>query len=135
MAQQQILVVDSDPVAALVSAQGLQRLLAPEVQVITAPSVDAAWRQCLHEPPDLLIIDPNPQTQASAALIGMLRSDYPGVAVLVFPAYDTPRLRKQMQALGVQHYMAKPVELRQLATTVRQLFALPAVLQEQQHTS
>ena len=131
MAQLQILIVDSDPVAALVSARGLQRLLAPDVQVTTAPSVDAAWRHCRHEPIDLLIIDPNPQTQATTALITMLRSDYPAVAVLVFPAYDTPRLQKQMRALGVQHYVAKPVELRQLATTVRLLFEMPPVLSDQ----
>jgi two-component system, OmpR family, response regulator len=134
MAQIHILIVDSDPVAALVSTRGLQRLLAPDVQVTTAPSVDAAWRHCLRKPIDLLIIDPNPHTQASTALITMLRADYPAVAVLVFPAYDTPRLRKQMRALGVQHYIAKPVELRQLATTVRLLFETPLAPSDQQRT-
>jgi DNA-binding NarL/FixJ family response regulator len=132
MAQQRILIVDSDPVAALVSAQGLQRLLAPDVQVTTAPSVDTAWRHCLREPIDLLIIDPNPQLQAASALISRLSADYPTVAVLVLAAYDTPRLQKQMRALGVQHYIAKSVELRQLAATVRLLFELPPVLSDPQ---
>jgi DNA-binding NarL/FixJ family response regulator len=132
MAQRHILIVDHDPVAALVSAQGLQRLLAPDVQVTTAPSVSSAWLHCLREPTDLLIIDPSPQIQAATALITMLHANYPAVPVLVLTAYDTPRLQKQMQALGVQHYVAKPVEIRQLATTVSLLFEAPAVLSDQQ---
>ena len=131
MAQQQILIVDSDPVAALVTARGLQRLLAPNVQATTAPSVNAAQLHYRREAIDLLIIDPTPQVQAASALITMLHTDYPAVAVLVLTADDTPRLRKQMQVLGVQHYVAKPVELNQLATTVRMLFEMPTVLSDQ----
>ena len=33
-------------------------------------------------------------------------------------AYDTPRLRTQMRALGVEHYLAKPVDLRDLGHEV-----------------
>ena len=38
-------------------------------------------------------------------------------------AYDTPRLRKQMHALGVRGYLAKPVELHELGALVQQVVA------------
>jgi len=48
-----------------------------------------------------------------------LHADRPEVPVLVLTAYDTPRLRTQMRALGVQHYLAKPVDLQDLGKSVR----------------
>jgi DNA-binding response OmpR family regulator len=125
MAQQYILIVDADPVAGLVTAQGLQRMLAHAAHVTMAPSAGAARRYCLSGPLDLLIIDPHPHSQAAAALIGELHTGRQAAIILVLTAYDTPRLRRQMQALGVQHYIAKPVELAQLAATVGELLGLP----------
>ncbi len=123
MVQRHILIVDSDPVAALVTARGLQRLLALDVRVATASPASIAQR---HEPIDLLIIDPDLQFQEATALIGLLRTDLPAVEVLALVARDTPRLRKQMLALGVQHYIAKPVELHHLAGVVRALLGMQA---------
>ena len=131
MSQQHIFIVDSDPVAALVTASGLRRLLAPDVQVTVAASTGAGQLHSMHELIDMLVIDPNPQIQEASALIAALRAARPTVAVLVLAAYDTPGVRKQMQALGVQHYVAKPVELYQLAATVRTLLGMPAALPTQ----
>lgn len=130
MSQRHIVVVDSDPVVALVTARGLQRLLAPDVQVATAAPADIAQLHSLYEPIDLLIIDPNPQLQESTALIGLLRADLPAVEVLALVSHDTPRLRKQMLALGVQHYVAKPLELHHLAGVVRALLDIQVGLPE-----
>jgi DNA-binding NarL/FixJ family response regulator len=124
MAQQHIIIIDSDPVAALVTAQGLQRMLAPDARVTTAPSAGASRLNCQEERIDLLIIDPNQQSQAATTLIRDLHNYQPEATVLVLTAYDTPRLRHQMQALGVQHYVAKPIELRPLAATVQELLGL-----------
>jgi DNA-binding NarL/FixJ family response regulator len=132
VAQRQILIVDNDPIVALVTARGLQRLLAPNVHVTTMSSAGDARLHCLRETIDLLIIDPNPQSQATTALITMLHTNHPAVAVLVLTAYDTPRLRKQMQALGVEHYVAKPLELHQLAAAVCALLGMPSVLSDGQ---
>jgi DNA-binding response OmpR family regulator len=117
MSTAKILIFDSDPAAALVTQHGLQRLQ-PGTEVTTAISAGAAWLSCLHDSVDLLIIDPNPANSASSALIKALRADRPNTDVLVLTAYDTPRLRAQMRALGVNHYLAKPVDLRELGQQV-----------------
>ena len=117
MATAKILIFDSDPAAALVTQYGLQRLQ-PGTEVTTAASAGDAWLSCLHQSVDLLIIDPSPANGASSALIKALRTDRPDTDVLVLTAYDTPRLRAQMRALGVEHYLAKPVDLRELGHEV-----------------
>lgn len=114
-----IQIVDNDPTAALVTQRGLQVLLNAEVDVVVAPSPDAAWLYCLHEPVDLIIIDPNPQNRAATSLVKALRSYRPEIGILVLTAYDSPLLRSQMRGLGVKHYLAKPVDLRDLEQTVR----------------
>jgi two-component system OmpR family response regulator len=119
MPQQRILIVDSDPNAALVTQGGLQRFLGAEVTVTIAPSPGAAWLRCLRDGVELLIVDPSPQSQAAALLIKALHDERPDVPVFVLTAYDTPRLRTQMRALGVQDYLAKPVDLMKLVQSVR----------------
>ena len=117
MASAKILIFDSDPAAALVTKHGLQRLQ-PHTEVTTATSAGDAWLSCLHQSVDLLIIDPSPANSAASTLIKALRIDRPNTDVLVLTAYDTPRLRTQMRALGVEHYLAKPVDLRELGQKV-----------------
>jgi len=117
MATAKILIFDSDPAAALVTQHGLQRLQ-PGAEVTTVASAVDAWLSCLHQPVDLLIIDPSPANSAASALIKALRTDRPNTDVLVLTAYDTPRLRSQMRALGVAYYLAKPVDLRELGHEV-----------------
>ncbi len=119
MSLRHIEIVDSDPTAALVTQRGLQVLLDTDVEVTIASSPDAAWLDCLKEEVDLLIIDPNPQSRAATSLVQALRAYRPQVPVLVLTAYDTPRLRAQMQRLGVQHYLAKPIDLLDLNEVVR----------------
>lgn len=119
MPGQRILIVDSDAVAALITQRGLQRLLEREADISVAPSPGAAWGRCVRQPVDLVIIDPGPQNQAAVALIKGLRERCPTNRSMVLTAYDTPGLRAQMRELGVKHYLAKPVDLLELAQTVR----------------
>ena len=114
-----ILIVDSDPAAALVTQRGLQRLLDPAADVEIAASPGAAWLRCLHEPVDLVIVDPSAASGAESALVKALLVDRPDIHVLVLTAYDTPRLRTQMRKLGIQDYLAKPVDLTDLSQAVR----------------
>src|SRR5262245_13838368 len=120
MPQQQILIVDSDSTAALVTQRGLQRLLgdAAEIAIVTAPG--AAWLRSRRTEIDLVIVDPDPQNLAALALIKALAAEQPPVPVLVLAAYDTPGLRSRMAALGIKHYLAKPVELAELGRVVRE---------------
>ena len=114
-----ILIVDNDPAVALVTQHGLQRLFATSAEVEIAPSPKEAWARCRHARIDLLIVDPSTENSDATALVKHLHADYPEIPVLVLTAYDTPRLRSQMRSLGVRHYFAKPVELRDLGESVR----------------
>jgi DNA-binding NarL/FixJ family response regulator len=122
-----ILIVDSDPAAALVTQRGLQFLLGSAAAVELAPSPDLARAQCLNGDVDLLIIDPSPRSRGAAALIQALHAERPALAVMALAAYDTPRLRSQMRALGVRHYLAKPVELLDLQRAVSSVLGEPPV--------
>jgi DNA-binding NarL/FixJ family response regulator len=118
MSLPQILIVDTDPAAALVTQHGLQRLLDTKAEVTVVPSATTAWLRCLREHVDLVIIDPSPMNSAATALIKALHVDRPHTAVLVLTAYDTPRLRSEMRALGVEHYLAKPIDLDEISRQV-----------------
>jgi len=115
--------VGSDPTAALVTQRGMQHSLGSGSVVEQVPSAGAAWLACARGGIDLVIIDPGGADRSGMALIKALRHEHPGLIVLVLTAYDTPRLRKQMHALGVRGYLAKPVELHELGTLVQQVVA------------
>jgi len=116
---QHMLIVDSDPTVALVTQRGLQRALGADVEVTVAPSAGAAWLRCMRANIALVIVDPSPQDRAAGALVKALRAERPDIPVLVLTAADTPRLRAEMRALGVQHYFAKPLTLREIEYGVR----------------
>lgn len=119
-----ILIVDSDSTAALVTQHGLQMLLKHEVDVTTALLADGEWQRRVADKVDLLIIDPGGQTQVTGKVLKTLLSEQPGVGVLILTAYDSPGLRKQMQTIGVQHYLAKPIDLHDLERVVRRALGL-----------
>jgi len=116
-----IIIVDSDPTAALVTQRGLQHILGSGSVVEQVPSAGAAWLACARGGIDLVIIDPGGPDRSGVALLKALHHEHPGLTVLVLTAYDTPRLRKQMAALGVRGYLAKPVGLAELGALVRQV--------------
>jgi DNA-binding NarL/FixJ family response regulator len=121
--QRHIVIVDSDPAAGLVTQRGLEVLLGSEALVDLAPSPGAAWLRCIRDSVDLVIVDPSPQDRGAAALVKALHDERPYIPVLVLTAYDTPRLRAQMRALGVHHYLAKPVDLLELKQSVSRALA------------
>lgn len=123
MARLHIVIVDSDPTVALVTQRGLQRMFADTITVDIAASPSEAWASCVGGHVDIVIVDPNPENSPAAALVKSLHTMHPSIPVLVLTAYDTPRLRMQMRALGIQHYLAKPVELRDLEQLVRSVVA------------
>jgi DNA-binding response OmpR family regulator len=116
---QHMLIVDSDPTVAFVTQRGLQIALGADVEVTVAPSAGAAWLRCIRENIDLVIVDPSPPDHAAGVLVKALRAECSDIPVLVLTAMDTLGLRAQMRALGVQHYFAKPLTLRELAHGVR----------------
>ncbi|WP_129673646.1 response regulator transcription factor [Candidatus Chloroploca sp. Khr17] len=119
MPVRQIYIVDDDPAAALITQRGLQTMLGERFSVWVAPSPNAAWLSCAMGNVDLLIVDPNPHTNGALSLIRVAQAFRPDIPVLVLTAYDTPGLRARMRELGVDRYVAKPIELRELVPIVK----------------
>ena len=121
---QHMLIVDSDAAAALVTQRGLQSALGAAAKVTIAPSAGAAWLRCRHERCDLVIVDPSPPDRAAGVLVKALCTERPDIPILVLTAMDTPGMRAQMRALGVRHYYAKPLMIRELERGVRAALGL-----------
>jgi two-component system, OmpR family, response regulator len=121
---QHMLIVDSDAAAALVTQRGLQAALGAAAKVTIAPSAGAAWLRCRNESCDLVIVDPSPPDRAARALVKALCTERSDITVLVLTAMDTPGLRAEMRALGVKHYFAKPLMIRELERGVRAALGL-----------
>ncbi len=120
MSLRRIFIIDVDPSAALVTQHGLQMLLGSDAEVSIAASADEALQYCKKGLVDLLIVDPRPHLPM-IALLQALQAELPDLPVLVLTAYDTPRLRAQMRAYGVRHYLAKPVDLHDLRQMVHDM--------------
>lgn len=120
-----IQIVDDDPSAAIITQRGLQALLGDAVHVSVASSPNEAWMTCARGGVDLLIVDPNPRSSLSLGLVRAVRNYRPELPILVLTAYDTPGLRSRMRALGVDLYVAKPVDLRELAPVVNRALRSP----------
>lgn len=118
MPSRQIQICDDDPAAAMITQRGLQALLGDSVAIVVAPTANAAWLACANGNVDLLIIDPSPHNNAAASLLRAVRTFRPRLPVLILTAYDSPGLRARMRDLGIEYYVPKPVDLRELAPIV-----------------
>jgi DNA-binding NarL/FixJ family response regulator len=129
MSAHRIAIFDNDPTVALVTQRGIERMLPDGVEVVVVPSPSAAREYCLANDVDLLIVDPGASSQTTIKMLSSLREERPQTAVLALAAYDTPRLRAQLRLAGVVHYLAKPVELRQIADTVNSILGTTPITQ------
>lgn len=118
MPTRQISIYDADPAAALITQRGLQTLLGERYDIVVAPTPNAAWLACAAGQVDLLIVDPSPYSSGVLSLLRAVNAYRPVIPILVLTAYDTPGLRVKMRDLGVERYVAKPIELRELLPIV-----------------
>lgn len=123
MPVRQIQIYDDDPSAALITQRGLQTLLGERFSVVVAATPNAAWLACASGNVDLLIVDPSPRGNGVNSLLRAVKAYRPQIPVLVLTAYDTPGLRAKMRELGVERYVAKPIELRELLPIVTAMIA------------
>ncbi|NOK60630.1 MAG: response regulator [Chloroflexi bacterium AL-W] len=124
MVLHQIAILDKDSTAAWITQRGLQGLLQEEAEVVVMPSFDVMCEYCSQGRVDLAIVDPGPQGRTMSNALKTLRLDYRHIPVLVLTAYDTPHLRSQMRDFTVQEYLAKPLDLREVAHVVRNILGL-----------
>ncbi|MFO7171038.1 MAG: response regulator [Chloroflexota bacterium] len=116
-----ILIIDADTAAARVTNAIVARDI-PEAGVFVATSINQAWQSLENQWPDILIIDPSPQRHSAAELIRYVKANRAETRVLVIASAPTPGLRREMEGLGVDQYLEKPVVLPQLVQYVH-LFA------------
>jgi CheY-like chemotaxis protein len=81
----------------------------------------ALWNK---QPYDLLLTDYNLRGMTGIALIETLKQQGVAVPMVLFTAYDTPRIRNEAQQAGVAAFITKPFFLDDFVSTTREL--LPA---------
>lgn len=133
MVLHQIAILDKDSTAAWITQRGLQGLLQEDAEVVVMPSFDVMCEYCAQGRVDLAIVDPGPQGRTLSKALKTLRLDYQHIPVLILTAYDTPHLRSQMRDFTVQEYLAKPLDLREVAQVVRNILGLNALANAHPH--
>ncbi len=71
------------------------------------------------QPYDLLLSDYNLRGMTGVALMETLRREGVLVPMVLFTAYDTPRIRKEAQQVGVAAFIPKPFFLDEFVNTAR----------------
>ena len=73
------------------------------------------------QPYDLLLTDYNLRGMTGITLIETLKHEGVGVPMVLFTAYDTPRIRKEAQQAGVAAFIPKPFFLDEFVGVTRGL--------------
>ena len=115
-----ILMVEDDGSIAHLLSVALQTLKVPYDldQAFSAEEGLEYWRK---RPYDLLLTDYNLRGMNGIALIEMLKQQGFDAPMVLFTAYDTPRIRKEAQQAGVAAFISKPFFLDDFVSVTRAL--------------
>ena len=113
-----VLIVDADASAAQVTAAGVMRAL-PDASLTIVPSPERGRSSLRCLQPDVLIVDPSPNTLTAMALIRLVKAEYPACCVVVLTSAPRPVLRRDLMRLGVDVYVEKPAPLELLIQQLR----------------
>ena len=118
-----ILMVEDDGSIANLLSIAMQTLDLPYHldQAFSAEEGLDLWRK---QPYDLLLTDYNLRGMNGISLIENLKQQGVDVPMVLFTAYDTPRIRKEAQQAGIAAFISKPFFLDDFVSTTRKL--LPA---------
>jgi DNA-binding NarL/FixJ family response regulator len=113
-----ILIIEPDTSAAQITRAGVKRAL-PEATLVVEPTPERGRLSIQDRCPDLLIIDPPVHSLTTGRLIHDLKQACPEAQVIVLASAPTPTLRRQLQRLGADAYLAKPVTMPALMETIQ----------------
>jgi two-component system OmpR family response regulator len=113
-----ILMVEDDGTIAHLIAIAMHTLDVP-YQLDQAFSAEEGLDLWHNQPYDLLLTDYNLRGMTGIALIETLKSEGARVPMVLFTAYDTPRIRKEAQAAGVAAFIPKPFFLDEFVNIAR----------------
>jgi two-component system OmpR family response regulator len=112
-----LMVEDDGTIAHLISIA--MQTLDVAYQLDQAFSAEEGLDMWHKQPYDLLLTDYNLRGITGVALMETLRSEGVLVPMVLFTAYDTPRIRKEAQQVGVAAFIPKPFFLDEFVNTAR----------------
>ena len=113
-----ILMVEDDGTIAHLIAIAMQTLDVP-YQLDQAFSAEEGLELWHKQPYDILLTDYNLRGMTGIALVETLKSEGVSVPMVLFTAYDTPRIRKEAQQAGVVAFVPKPFFLDEFVNIIR----------------
>ena len=113
-----ILMVEDDGTIAHLISIAMQTLDVP-YELDQAFSAEEGLDMWHKQPYDLLLSDYNLRGMTGIALMETLRREGVLVPMVLFTAYDTPRIRKEAQQVGVAAFIPKPFFLDEFVNTAR----------------
>jgi CheY-like chemotaxis protein len=116
MPHQIILIVDDEPNQRMILEQALH-MFDTSWQVIAVASASEALSAIERQQPDLIITDYHMPDMTGLELVEQIQARQLAIDVIVMTAYGSPEVQEAAEALGVTHFLTKPVPL----TTLRRL--------------
>ena len=116
-----IFVVDDDPhfrkaVAGILKANGYR--------AVEEPSALSVIRSINKEKPDLILLDLKMPKAGGMEVIKTMRRMSIHIPVVVISGHLSPKNFHNLRALGVEHFLVKPIDLRMLLAKVKEAIEL-----------
>jgi CheY-like chemotaxis protein len=120
-----ILVADDDPVVVSILSAGLRER---GFMVTAAADALQAMMMARRTPPAAILLDIMMPGGSGFEVLKRLRSNstLSGIPVVAMSANNDPELPRKVQAVGADAFLLKPVQLDEVAATLRQLLGTPA---------
>ncbi len=93
----------------------------------TAASAEQALQALSKEVFDCAVVDVKMPGMNGLELLGRMRREYPGMAVILLTGHASVELGVQGMELGAFDYLMKPVDLDEILDTVRRAVQDPAI--------
>ncbi len=106
--------------------RSLERALSGEWQILLARSMEEAQAQLNTQTVDIALIDvrlseSEPHNQDGVILLKWLREHYPNLPVVMMSAYRDFDAAVEALNVGANHFLKKPIDLRELKQLLRSL--------------
>lgn len=114
----QVLIVDDERAFLTILSQGLQGH-EQDFGIITAENGKAAVEVLRRQPVDLLVTDIKMPQMDGFELLEYMKSNHPGVPVMLMTAFGTQEMEARGRALGARQYLEKPFDVDTLVQKIR----------------
>jgi CheY-like chemotaxis protein/anti-sigma regulatory factor (Ser/Thr protein kinase) len=134
-----VLVVDDSPVDRLLAGSILSNRAGADggkepsgINVVFAQDGKEGLAAVGREKPDLVVTDLQMPHLTGLELVGAIKSDYPGIPVIIMTAHGSEDIAREALRAGAASYVPKRDLAHELSATVAELLALSATKEERQ---